>query len=125
MSDNQWLQELKVEDEVYISAQFSGVPTKANVVRLTSKQIMVGRTNSFGKEFEIKFWKKNGYMVSGNIWTSRRLLKPSKEIINELAIDKLRRQAKAMINELVLPQTKAELESLISALKPFIKETTK
>jgi len=117
MTDNQWLQELKVGDEVYIPKQYGRGYIRSFVQRITPSQIVVTGGD--------KYRKKDGCSVGTGIWNSSRIYQPTEKLENTYKLGELEAQAIKLRDKLTIPQTISELESLISALKPFIKETTK
>jgi hypothetical protein len=120
--NNEWLQNLKVGDEVYISQDYNEPPRHAIVLRTTEKQIIVKEKANSGGEYESRFWKKNSKEVSSDSWHSHFLLEPSPKIREEVEVSRLKNQAQILRNKLSIPQTKPELIDFIEKLSSLVKE---
>ena len=121
MSDKEWLEQLKPNDEVYVTVRI-GTPQKGKVTRLTKAQIFVttGKLLS-GNETELAFHKKNGYSVGRGIWHSTTLLQPTDELRESVEVAGLKRKATKLRDSMSIPQTKAELLEFIALMSKFSK----
>ena len=113
--NHEWLQNLKIGDEVYISRNFTH-PEFAIISRTTNTQFMV----SIGK-YERRFWKENGKELGGDTWNRRYLIKPSPEIREEIEVAALKNKAQILKNKLSIPRTKIELTDFIEKLSSLVK----
>ena len=77
MSDYEWLQNLKVGDKVLNSNGRYGVDVVLTVRKITSAQIVVGKS---------RYWKKNGEVVGGTTsrWNTNRLIQATPERLEEI-----------------------------------------
>lgn len=121
ITEKEWLENLKVGDEVYISQRFKEVPYLDKVSRVTDKQIIINKLNGIGKPYEIRFWKKDGFSLGRDSWTRDRLIMPSEKLRELIEIDKLKSVARNLKDKLTIPQTKQELIDFIRAIQVFVK----
>lgn len=121
MEYQEWLEQLKPGDEVYISGR-TGTPTKGKVTRLTKARIFVtnGKYLS-GNDNELAFHKKDGYSVGGGSWYSSSLLQPTDKLREQVEVAALKRKAANLKDSMVIPQTKDELVKFIALMAQFSK----
>ena len=117
--NNEWLNNLKVGDTVFISQSYGVAPRQATVSRLTKAHIFV---KVLMGSYEEDFWRKDGYMVGGNAWNHNCLIQNTEETRERVLIEKLKNKVNSMRNKLPTPNDKDTLIQLIEALKPFVKE---
>lgn len=117
----EWLNNLKVGDEVFISGSGT-LLYSATVSRITKSQIFIKSKINFNPDYEAAFWKKDGYKVGRSDWSYERLIEPTEEIKKRVHINNLKARVNKMRDKLATPQDEETLVKLIEALKPFVKE---
>ena len=115
MSD-EWLQKLKVGDEVYVSQKYSAAPIKETVSRITDTQIILSQKNFAGNLVEQKFRKKDGRLLGGGVWDIQFLLQPTPELEEQVKIKRLTDTASKLKDSLGIPHTLIGLEKFIQLL---------
>jgi hypothetical protein len=119
---NEWINNLKVGDEIFVSQPHGAIPLVSTVSRITKAQIFVGFKNYVGEKYEKAFWKKDGYQVGAQIYWATRLIQPTKENKKTVYVGNLKREADALIKKIVIPDDEESLLKLINAIRPFCKK---
>jgi len=114
MSSNEWLQSLKVGDEVYLPAAYGRGGEIYAITRVTQSQICIGG---------YKFWKKNGRSIGTDSWCSRSIRPVTIEMLEE--IEALIRRIECAVNQANWPKNKGKLEEVIKAISPYLPEPPK
>ena len=109
----QWLQNLKVGDDVYTVHSYSNYFDHAVVTRLTNTQIIIFNDDS---DVESKHSKKDGARIGNNGWHSYTLEPPTQDIKDSIETYTLKNQAQRLYNNLTMPKTKEELIRFINVL---------
>ena len=75
MTNEAWIENLKIGDVVFVSRNSGYLPEKDRVARITPTQIVLNH--------ESKFRKDSGHSVGTTTWNHRMLLEPTPERIAE------------------------------------------
>lgn len=117
MNNSEWLQQLKVGDEVFVSRPNGYAPYPGKVIRITKAQIVIFLN---GHHFEDKFWKRNGNEVGGDIYGCRYLIMPSDDVRENVDLEKLKNKANELREKIISPRTKAELQEFIVIMQKYL-----
>jgi hypothetical protein len=111
----EWLQKLKIGDEVYIPDRFDEGDIK-KVIRITPTQLIIEYPG-----YEKRFNKKTGKSVGTGLWDSTYLWQVTDKIRQGVKTGKLKRHAKLLLNNVRLPDKDTELQELINILSQYQK----
>lgn len=115
MDDKQWLQELKVGDDVLESQPYGSTPILGKVSRITKATIFIRRN----ERYEQGFRKIDGHQVGADRWHRQYLKQPTPERYARARINKLTNTVLTLKNRIVIPKDEEGLLKLITAITPF------
>ena len=119
MTDQEWLDQIKAGDKVFISNRFGAVPSEGTVSRRTKTRIfIVTGQNWAGNDIEEGF-RLDGRLVGGDAWTLRQIIRPTDELGTRIELAKLTVKARSLHESVVFPKTKDELLQLIANLEKY------
>lgn len=119
MTDQEWLDQIKAGDKVFISNRFGAVPSNGVVSRRTKARIfIITGQNWSGNDIEEGF-RLNGNIVGGNAWSQRYIIRPTAELDARIKLAKLTMKAKSLHESVIFPKTEDELSQLIADLEKY------
>jgi predicted RNA-binding protein with PUA-like domain len=117
MNNEEWLQQLKAGDEVFIfHSGYNQNYEKAQVAKVTKTHIVIDHGS-----YSSRFKRDTGRVVGGSAWHTKKIVKPAPNIREKIELDILTSKARSLVVNLKLPTDRATLEALISTLAPFVK----
>ena len=115
MNTNEWLQNLKAEDKVYIDGRYGSAGVIGRVFRVTKTMIVVASPQGFNTRYR----KEDGFSVGEDSYTGGIIRELTQERIDEVKLCGLKNKAVMLRGKLAIPQTEAELKWFIKVLKSF------
>lgn len=115
MTEQEWIDQLKSGDEVFISGRHGMVPSVDKVSRTTKTQIFV-RIN---ERYESSYWKKNGRLVGADSWNSRSLIMPTDANRERITIYDLTIKARELLKSAAMPKDKDGLLRFIAMMEEW------
>ena len=116
--ENEWLQKLKIGDEVYVDGPYGSVGSVRKVTRITKTMIII----AFSGRYDQRYKRNNGRGVGEWTYNQGTIRELTKELIDKIQLERLRQQAIFLKDKLAIPHTEADLIQFINALKLLVKE---
>ena len=112
---NEWLQQLKPGDEVYVSRGGWGrYYDKGEVIRLTKTQIIIKQSG-----YESKWRRVDGRSLAGTTYSRQYLCESTPELKEEIEAQLLKNKVKKLVDGFKMPDDKVSLNQIIMVLKEF------
>lgn len=111
-TEQEWRDNLKAGDEVFISQPYGGIPYVDTVSRVTKTQIAV-RVND---HYESMYRKSNGMLVGGDKWIRVHLVMPTEKNLTEVQIHNAKRRIKRFFEANHLPDDMDALKQIAGVL---------
>lgn len=111
--------DVQVGDMLYWESGIEGFGV-VKVAKVTVHQFVCSWTRKGGEVQEDYFWKKNGYKVGNDRFSSARVEPLTPARYEQIEIARLKRRAMTLRERLAIPKTKDELEKFIKALTPLV-----
>lgn len=117
---SEFLDNLKVGDEVAYHAKYDFNDAILKVVRITNTMIVVGDKNHIGEIYERKFRKTDGRLVGGDMWSMSWIGEPSQIFKDSIQLLKVKNKAADYIKRIKIPDNIDDCRKLIESITPFV-----
>lgn len=118
--NNEWLQQLKAGDTVFVSVGYGGAAVIRTVRRVTATQIVIEEPASVRGFYETKFSRNRGTLIGYTGYNNRRLLQDTTELREKQEVEALFYKARKMYESINIGKDRSMLEAFVTAIDPFL-----
>lgn len=111
MNTTEWLENLKVGDEVYVTGRYGELGQIRKVVRLTKTQILLGE--------HARFRKNTGTEVGGGAWSTRSIIPVTDDIRASIYESQLRYRLTKQLEQVMKSAPASVLERIEAIVKEY------